>query len=192
MIARSGGPDGAVEAGVFMALAIDQDTIISRLAELRARRPSLALRAARGDDGARRELAAVDADARAYETDLEVLALADQETRRLAVAEQEAAIAEERRRLEMAYTQAEAARAAAYERVERVLDELVAHVRAAMDAARDLDRLGAAMGRRPMTSWAHATAGQLAARIVGRLGGDGGLRGLVPPVDGSRPLVGGA
>ena len=175
-----------------MALAIDQDTIISRLAELRARRPSLALRAARGDDGARRELAAVDADARAYETDLEVLALADQETRRLAVAEQEAAIAEERRRLEMAYTQAEAARAAAYVRVERVLDELVAHVRAAVDAARDLDRRGAAMGHRPMTSCAYATAGQLAARIVGRLGGDGGLRGLVQPVDGSRPLVGGA
>ena len=71
-------------------------------------------------------------------------------------------------------------------------DELLGYVRAAADAARDLDRLGAAMGRRPMTSWAYATAGQLAARIVGRLGGDGGLRGLVPPVDGSRPLVGGA
>ena len=175
-----------------MALAIDQDTIISRLAELRARRPSLALRAARGDDGARRELAAVDADARAYETDLEVLALADQETRRLAVAEQEAAIAEEQRRLEATYARAEQDRTPAYRHVEETVDELVGHVRDAMAAARELDTIGSALGHHPMTSWAYATAGQLAARIVGRLGADGGLRGLVPPVDGSRPLAGGA
>jgi len=175
-----------------MALAIDQDTIVSRLADLRARRPSLALRAARGDDDARRELAAVDADARAYESDIELLVLADQETRRLAVAEQEAAIADERRRLELAYTQAEAARTAAYRHVEETLDELVGHVRAAMDAARELDRLGPSLGHQPMTSPTYATAGALATRIVGRLGADAGLRGLVQPVDGSRPLVGGA
>jgi len=175
-----------------MALAIDQDTIVSRLADLRACRPGLALRAARGDDDARCELAAVDADARAYESDLALLALAGAEERRLAGAQAERDAAEERRRLEATYAQAEQDRTVAYRHVERALDELVGHVRAAMDAARELDRLGPALGDHPMTPPTYGTAGLLATRIVGRLGADGGLRGVVPPVDGSRPLTGGA
>jgi len=47
-----------------MATTIDRSDLVTRVADLRARRPSLALRAARGDDAARRELAAIDADAR--------------------------------------------------------------------------------------------------------------------------------
>ncbi len=175
-----------------MALAIDRDTIVGHLAELRARRPSLALRAARGDDDARRELAAVDADARAYEFDIQLLALAGAEERRLAVAQAERDAAEQRRRLEATYARAEQDRTTAYRHVEETLDELVGHVRDAMAAARALDTLGSALGQRPATSTTHGTAGLLAARIVGRLGADGGLRGVVPPVDGSRPLAGGA
>ncbi len=175
-----------------MATTIEQDTIVGRLADLRARRPGLALRAARGDDDARRELAAVDADIHGYQADIELLALAGVEERRLDAVQRERDAAEERRRLEATYAQAEQDRTAAYRHVERALDELVGHVRAAMDAARALDRLGPALGHHPMTAPSYGTAGQLAARIVGRLGGDAGLRGVVPPVAGGRPLAGGA
>jgi len=175
-----------------MATTIDRSDLVTRLAGLRARRPGLALRAARGDDDARRELAAVDADVHGYESDIELLALAGAEERRLAAVQAERDAAEERRRLEATYAQAEQDRTVAYRHVERVLDELVGHVRAAMAAARELDRLGPALKHHPMTAPSYGTAGLLAARIVGRLGADGGLRGVVPPVDGSRPLAGGA
>ncbi len=175
-----------------MALAIDRSDLVARVATLRAARPGLAVRAARGDDDARRELAAIDADVHGYERDLDVLALAGAEERRLAAVQRERDAAEERRRLEATYARAEQDRTTAYRHVEETLDQLVGHVRAAVDAARDLDRLGPALGHYPMTAPSYGTAGQLAARIVGRLGADGGLRGLVQPVDGSRPLVGGA
>ena len=175
-----------------MAKTIDRSDLVARVATLRAARPALALQAARGDAVARRDLDQLDGDVMSAERDLDILAAATQETRRLARVQAERDAAEERRELEAAFAAAETARTAAYVRVERTLGELLGHVQAAVDAARDLDRLGAAMGRRPMTSWAYATAGQLAARIVGRLGADGGLRGVVPPVDGSRPLAGGA
>jgi len=175
-----------------MALVIDRSNLVTRLADLRARRPGLALRAARGDDAARRELAAVDADVHGYESDMQMLALAGAEERRLAAVQAERDAAEERRELEATYAQAEQDRTAAYRHVERALDELLGHVRAVMDAARALDTLGSALGHHPMTAPSHGTAGQLAARIVGRLGADGGLRGVVPPVDGGRPLAGGA
>ena len=126
------------------------------------------------------------------ERDLDILAAATQETRRLARVQAERDAADRRRELEAAFAAAETARTAAYVRVERTLDELLGYVRAAVDAARDLDRLGAALGHDPMTSPSRGTAGLLAARIVGRLGADGGLRGVVPPVDGSRRLAGGA
>ena len=173
-----------------MAKTIDRSDLVARLATLRAARPALALEAARGDAVARRELAAVDADIHGYQADIEMLALAGAEERRLAVARAERDAADRRRDLEAAFAAAETARTAAYVRVERTLDELLGHVQAAVDAARDLDRLGAAMGHHPMTSWAYATAGLLAARIVGRLGADAGLRGVVPPVAGGRPLAG--
>jgi len=177
---------------MMTAAALDRTDLVARLATLRAARPGLALRAARGDDDARDDLARVDAAISEAERDFDILILAGQETARLAVAQAERDAAEERRRLEAAFAAAEMARTAAYVRVEETLDELIGHVRDAMAAARELDTLGSALGQRPATAPTYATAGQVAARIVGRLGADAGLRGVVPPVDGSRPLTGGA
>jgi len=130
-----------------MATTIDRSDLVTRVADLRARRPSLALRAARGDDAARRELAAIDADARAYETDLELLALAGAEERRLAVAQAERDAAEERRRLEVAFAEREAELTGAYRAIEATIAAFVAQAKAAEVVAVELDRLDVALGR---------------------------------------------
>ena len=164
-----------------MAATIDRSDLTARLAELRARRPSLALQAARGDAGARQQLADVDADIRACEQDLEVLALAEQEAGRLAAVDREAAAAEERRRLEAEYAAQEAARTTAYRRIEGALDELIAHARTAEAAAIELDRLAGALGRAPavMLRWQtrQAIERRLGSLLWSRLGWAGQLPG---------------
>ena len=147
-----------------MALAIDQDTIVSRLSDLRARRPALALRAARGDDDARRELAAVDADARAYESDIELLALAGAEERRLATVQAARDAAEERARLEVAFAEREAEVTGAYREIEATIAAFVAQAKAAEVVAVELDRLDVALGRPARACRIRARQG-----IVGRV-----------------------
>ncbi len=149
-----------------MVKTIDRSDLVTQLADLRARRPSLALRAARGDDDARRELAAVDADARAYESDIQLLALAGAEERRLAVAQAERDAADQRRDLERAYAEAEQARAAAFRRVEATLTELGGHALAAEAAAREMDRLAAPLGRAPIAAWQSQARSGIKGRVA--------------------------
>jgi len=148
-----------------MATTISAPDLTARLADLRAKRPGLALQAARGDAGARQQLAAVDADIAAAERDLEVLALAEQEAGRIAAVEREAAAAEERRRLEAEYAAAMEARTVAYRKIEDTLDELTAHARMADAAALELDRLAGALGRAPAAPLRWQTQQAIARRL---------------------------
>ena len=129
-----------------MATTIDRSDLVTRLADLRARRPGLALRAARGDDAARRELAAIDADVHGYERDIELLALAGAEERRLAVVQAERNVAEERRRLEVSFAEREAELTVAYREIEATIAAFVAQAKAAEVVAVELDRLDGALG----------------------------------------------
>lgn len=149
------------------ATTIDRHDLTDRLAELRASRAALALRAARGDAGARAELATVDADIRTCEADLEVLALATEESRRLAAVAAEQDAAEERRRLEAAYVRADADRTAAYRRIEDTLTELGRHSLAAEAAATELDRLGVVLGRSPAYAWQWQARQRIKGRVLG-------------------------
>ena len=147
------------------AAALDRTDLVARLATLRAARPGLALRAARGDDDARDDLARVDAAISEAERDFDILILAGQETARLAVAQAERDAAEERRRLEAAFAAAEMARTAAYRRIEDSLAELGRHALAAEAAARELDRLAVPLGRAPIAAWQSQARSGIKGRI---------------------------
>ena len=171
-----------------MAATIDRTDLIAHLADLRARRPSLALQAARGDAGARQQLATIDADIVAAERDVEVLALADQEARRLAAVQVERAATAERARLEGEYVRAEAARTSALADVEANIGALVESARRADAAGAELDRLAAQLGR-PSPAGQHGVRLGVVRRLNGAVWAEIGWVGMVPGGGTTEPLV---
>jgi hypothetical protein len=123
------------------------------LADLRARRPALALAAARGGLATSTELDALEAAIATAERELERLTLAEREAAREAEVDRQRAAADERRRLESEYQAAVARRQDAYRAYEEAVGLLVDRIESATTAGSELDRLANQLGRPLAANW---------------------------------------